>query len=184
MSICTTFYSSSEMLCIGIFYSFPTLLLLKHNLWVYQKGFVWFLWEFSRELQNWSKWNHKADQWRHSLLWQLCFFSSFPSLQFHKTAVFDNNSSVIFTYDSESFNVCAMMMLLPSVLPGDCVTVRWVTDETDVHSNQRGSVWGHDLPADHTSMAARGKGNQHYCSLHPSTHDSQHTWFPEKCFIF
>lgn len=42
---------------------------------------------------------------------------------------------------------------LPSILPGDCVAVRWVIDEADVDSDQRRSIRGHYLSADDTGMS-------------------------------
>lgn len=44
---------------------------------------------------------------------------------------------------------------LPSILPGDCVTVGRVVDETDVDSDQRCSVRSNNLSADDTSVAAQ-----------------------------
>lgn len=41
----------------------------------------------------------------------------------------------------------------PSILPCDGVTIGWAVDETDVDSNQRRSVRGHHLSADHTSVS-------------------------------
>lgn len=43
----------------------------------------------------------------------------------------------------------------PSILPCDCVTIGWAVDETDVDSNERRSIRGHDLSTDDTSMAVK-----------------------------
>lgn len=54
--------------------------------------------------------------------------------------------------------------LLPAILPADRVSKERVTDETDVHTNQRGPIWCHHLTTNDTCVPMGREENIIYFS--------------------